>query len=813
MKIKYILISILLLNIAVHTYAQKSNSKILTGNILNESRLPVPFATAVLKNAGDSSVYKTVFCDTGGHFIFDALKAGSYFLKVAAVGYDTLVKENIVFAQTDTLIRMETLFLKRSVTVLSGVTVRSATPLIERTIDKTVVNVNNSITTEGATVLEVMKKLPGVRVSTDGQVTMNGRQGVNIYIDGKPSYLSAEDLLNLLSSMSASNVQKIELITNPSSKYDAAGTAGIINIVKKKNRKEGLNGSITENIGKGYFGRYSSGLTLSYKNKRYNFFFNNTYGYNKSFSSRSVTSDISGVTGKLITEQRSDNTGIGAGKNYRPTIGIDLYLSNRTTISLSGTSGIGSSNNRLKSNMDISDSNRKKINQSDFTSSLLDKSFNYSIGASLLQLLDTSGKTLTIDLDYSSYNNRPLQKNLNSLTDANGNFISETDALMQQHRRLNIYSAKADIILPIKNKQRLEMGFKTSYVKANNSNDFFDVTGTQNLFDSANSSYSINSENINAAYINFYSPHKKMNLQAGLRAEQTIASGKQLITEESVYQNYLQLFPSVFLEYKPNEKHLFNARLGRRTERAAYNELVPFRRPQTATLFFQGNPNLRPQTSWHGEFAWTYQNKLTIALNYDIIRDYVRTLPFSDSNKVTITRIPINIRQAHSWDADIVYSKKVTGWWTTNNTVSFYQNSFKGQANGFSLNNPGMISVDLSITNSFQINNKLLAECNFEYSSKRKYVTSTFGAYSNLSFGIKRQVLKNKGSISLNVNNILQSENHNAIDRNSGLYQYSYFYSYSRYASVNFVYRFGKNKIVKAHISSGSNDEQKRAGN
>lgn len=333
------------------------------------------------------------------------------------------------------------------------------------------------------------------------------------------------------------------------------------------------------------------------------------------------------------------------------------------------------------------------------------------------------------------------------------------------------------------------------------------------LIDLSQSDYSINSENINAAYANLNGTYRKLTIQAGLRAEQTITKGRQTLTGQHVEQDYVQLFPTLFFDYPVNDNNGLNMRLGRRTERAAYSEMVPFRRPQTATLFFQGNPDLQPQISWHGELTWSWQKAFSVTLNYDIYRDYIRTMPFLDSNKVTITRRPINIQSAHAWDIDLSWSKKLTGWWSTDNTVSLYQNSFSGQAGGFSLDNRGLASVYLSMNNSFTLGHKLSAECNFEYDSKRQFVTSTFGAYSILSLGVKRQLFGNKGSLTINAHNVLQSEGHNAIDRNLGLYQYSYWNFYTRSVTLNFSWRFGSGKTTKTNISSGSEEEQKRAGN
>ena len=335
----------------------------------------------------------------------------------------------------------------------------------------------------------------------------------------------------------------------------------------------------------------------------------------------------------------------------------------------------------------------------------------------------------------------------------------------------------------------------------------------QNRFDSMLSDYSVNRENINAAYVNFNRPFKKITLQTGLRAEQTVTEGKQLLTGQTIRQNYWQLFPTLLFDYKFNDRNGFTTRLGRRTDRASYSEMVPFRRPQTPTLYFQGNPNLRPATSWHGEITGSWQGALFITFGYDLNTDFVRTLPYLDSNKVTTTRIPTNIQKGHSWNADLVYSKKLTGFWSTDNTISLYQNVFNGHtADNFSLDNKGIPSVYFSTNNSFQINDLLSAECSFEYNSRRQLITASFGAYSILSLGIRRQLFDSRGSITLNVNNLFQSESHDAIDKVENLNHYSYWNFYTRSIRANFTWRFGTSKPTKARRQSGSAEEQKRAG-
>jgi outer membrane receptor protein involved in Fe transport len=725
------------------------------------------------------------------------------------MGFETL-QQKLSVDQAHPLINLGVLVLKSSTQMLNSVTVKGDIPLAEHQLDKTVVNIGQNLATEGATVWEVLRKLQGVQVTPDGQITLNGKPGVNVLIDGKSTYLSAEDLAGLLGGMQAAGIQRIELMSNPSAKYDAAGTAGIINIVKKKNSKEGINGSVNASVGQGYYSRYNSGFTVSYKNELINLFVSNTYTYNRRFSSSELTSDISGTRHNLLTEQTSVNNSNSTTRSYRPTLALDIYLSKHNTLTLSGTAGFGSAGTGLVSSMNLLDSLRTQVNHLAYTSILRDHPFNYTAGIQLMHQLDTAGRSITVNADHSEYRNYPLQTNYNTLT---GNTVSKTDNLLVQHRQLDIYAAKADYVQPLKNKGSFEAGIKSSYVKADNSNTVYDITGTQQSIDLAQSDYSVNSENINAVYANLNKSWSKLSVEAGFRAEQTITKGKQLLTGEAVYLNYLQLFPTLFLHDKINEQQSLTLRLGRRIDRPDYHELVPFRRPQTATLFFQGNPDLKPQVSWHSELGWNFQQALTLTLNYDIYNDYIRTIPFLDTNKTTITRRPINIQKAHGWEIDLNYAKKLLSWWSTDNTLAVYRNAFTGQAAGYNLDNAGLVSLQLNTNNSFRINTTLSAECDFEYDTKRQFVNSTFGAYSLLDLGLKESLFAGKGSLTLNANNLLQSEDRKAIDRNAGLYQVMNLHFYSRSISLNFTYRFGSSKTAKTKVDSGSAEEQKRAGN
>jgi hypothetical protein len=802
---------LLLLCCFVTLISQSYGQVTVKGGIADDKSQPLPAVVIRLEKMSDSTLHKAVNSDQSGNFIFDNVQPGSYVLETDLIGYQS-IKRKLVISPADTLLDIGTIIMNPSSKMLGGVTITAQAPLIEKQIDKTVVNVDQNITNTGTNALEVLRKLPGVQVTPDGQITLNGKSGVNVTIDGKTTYLSADDLANLLTNTPSSDISKIEIMTNPSAKYDAVGTGGIINIIKKKNTKSGLNGSITASFGQGHYDRYNSSLVLNYKTAQYNLYLNNSYGYNKVYNGGNVTSDIMN-NGSLSSEQISNNTAETINIAYNSSAGLDLYLTKQTTLTLTGSLSDRSYNNDLSSRMTTADSNRNKTGSVNFSALNQDKPVNFATGVQLLHKLDTAGRQWSADIDYANYRYRPGQYNTAVNYDASGSFLSQDNVFIDESRTLRIFGARADYVQPLPGNGKFETGVKSSYVKTFNNSTYYNQVGGQNLVDSALSDYNVNSENINAAYVNFNKQYQKLTIQAGLRAEQTVMKGQQLFTNVSVDQNYFALFPTFFLSDKLNDQNTLNFQFGRRTDRPDYHEYVPFRRPLSATISFLGNPNLKPDLDWHSELTWSWRNTLFITAAYDIDRNYMRTLYYLDSNKTTITRMPTNIQGAHSWNVDLSYNKDLAKWFTTNTTVTIYQNSFNGStSDGFSLNDPGFATIDFVTNNSFRCSDKLSMEADFEYESKRQFVGSIFGAYSILSLALKQKIMHDQGSITINANNIFESDNRHTTDHYLNLNQYGYSFFYSRAVIVTFSYRFG-GRVVKTQSKSGSEEEQQRASN
>lgn len=793
----------------LHSFGQG----IIRGNVTDEKNLPLMAVTVKLKATADSVLYKSISTDQSGSFLFSNVPYGSYLIEIDLIGYNNVIRSGLIISQADTAINLGAIALIPSTKTLGGVEIRAQAPLIEKQIDKTVVNVDQNIANTGTNALEVLKKLPGVQVSPDGQITLNGKSGVNVTIDGKTTYLSADDLANLLTNTPSSDIGKIEIMTNPSAKYDAEGTGGIINIIRKKNSKTGLNGTATGSFGRGHFDRENGSLVLSYKNDKYNLYLNNSYGYNKALPGINTTvADIMN-NNTLLTEEVSNNSRGNTNRSYNSAAGLDLYLSKKTTLTVSGNVSDREATENIGSSVTSFDGGHNQTGSENFAAINRDKPFNYTTGVQLVHKLDTAGRQWSADADYSSYRYRPGQYNTTINYDPSGNLLSQDNVFIDELRTLHIFGARADYVQPLPGNGKIEAGLKSSYVKTNNNSTYYNQLGGQNVIDSILSDYNVNSENINAGYINFNRQYQKLTVQAGLRAEQTVMKGQQLFTNTAIDRNYFQLFPTVFLSDKFDEENTFNFQFGRRTDRPDYHELVPFRRPLSATLYFQGNPNLKPNLDWHTEITWAYRNTFFITAAYDAVSDYLRTFPYLDSNKTTMTRIPTNVQGAHSWNVNISYNKELAKWFTTNSTVTVYQNSFSGNANGFSLDNPGFATVDLVSNNSFRCSDQLSMEADFEYESKRQFVGSTYPAYFDWNLALKQKILHGNGSITINANNpVVIPKFGNGSDHYLDLNQYGHSRRYVGPFIVTFNYRFGSGKLTKTQSKSGSEEERKRAG-
>jgi len=809
----YVLLFLLFLSVLSLIAQAQSNSGKIRGTVIDGNSKTIESSTITLLSSKDSSVIKISAADKGGHFEFENIPEGKYMVAVSAVGHQKGYSEVFEVTSEKNSIELKTIELIPQTKSLSEVTVISKKPLIEQKIDRTIVNVDAAASNVGATVLEVLEKSPGITIDKDGNISLKGKQGVQIYVDGRPTYLSGQDLVNLLRNMTANQLDQIEIMTNPPAKYDAAGNSGVINIKTKKNKQVGFNGSANAGYSQGKYWRTNEGVNMNYRNGKFNAFMN--YGYYKNYGYQELTIHRTFLNPDGSPDAMFDQVAFMPrhvdGHNFK--VGMDYFASKKTTIGFVASGFIDNENQLNYNTSYLKNASNEVDSIVNSTSDGENKWTNGNLNLNFRHEFDSTGRELTADLDYSKYSSTNNQLFTNASFNPNGTKRGQSDLLGDLPVDINIYSAKMDYTHPLKKNAKIEAGVKSSYVNTDNQANYFNMIGG----DWETDYYKTNSfqykENINAAYLNLNKQYKKLGVQAGLRFENTNYEGHQLGNAQkpdSAFNNsYNSLFPTVFLSYTVNDKNQFGFNVGRRIDRPAYQDLNPFLFFLDNYTYESGNPFLKPQYSTNIELSHTYKGFLVTTLNYSKTKNFF-TETFEQVDHATIVRNGnIGARQ----NAGISVSAQVQPWkwWSASLYGNYNYNSFKGELYG-ELIHINASNVLFNVSNQFKFNKGWSAELSGFYRSKGVEGQIQIEPMGQMSAGVSKQVLKGKGNVRLNVRDILytnwakgkinfQSTQATFENRRD-----------SRVASISFTYRFGK--PIKGPQNNrkkgGADDEQNR---
>ena len=587
------------LTLSFVSQAQTNNGKV-TGTVIDGSSKIIESATITLLRVKDSSVAKMSVASKDGKFDFDGIAEGKYIVSISAVGHQKGFSETFEISAINPSAVLKAIELVPVAKSLGGVTVSAKKPLIEQKLDRTIVNVEAAVTNVGASALEVLEKSPGVSVDKDGNISLKGKSGVQVYVDGRPSYLSGPDLANLLRNMNANQLDQIEIMTNPPAKYEASGNSGIINIKTKKTKQFGYNGSVSLGYGQGRYPKWSESANFNYRKNKVNFFTNISYSNRKNFNDLDIQRKfIDAGTKELKSHFDQESRIREQGESINAKVGFDYFASKKTTVGvvLSGFNNPGIFSNR--SDVNIADENNQLLSITKAKTNNDRKWKNFSSNINFRHVIDSAGKEITADLDYLGYRSKNNQDLINIYYDANGLPTYTPDTLLGNlPQNINIYSAKVDYTHPLKKGAKFEAGAKTSFVTTDNNAIYDSLLNGIRVRDIGRSNNFIYDENVNAVYVNYSRPiGKKLSGQFGLRLENTNAKGDQVTTGEKFDRHYTQLFPTAFLQYNLNQKNTFGLNYGRRIERPDYEDLNPFILFLDKYTFEQGNPNLQPQFS------------------------------------------------------------------------------------------------------------------------------------------------------------------------------------------------------------------------
>ncbi len=800
--------------------AQTKTGKI-SGSIFDNANKPLQSVSVSLIKAKDSSLVKLAVTGKDGKYEFDNIAEGSYLVNATSTGYEKNFSKPFSVDDTNNSVQVEKLQMAEAAKSLGGVTVTARKPFIETKIDKTVVNVDASPTSAGATALEVLEKSPGITVDNDGNISLRGKQGVIVMMDGKPTYLSSADLANLLRNMPASALDQIEIMTNPSSKYDAAGNSGIINIKTKKGKNNGFNGNVmiglTSSIYKPRDAVYlipksQNSINFNWRKNKINFFGNYNPNYFKgrntlTFENRFLDGDKN-ITGYNNTETRFKF----GNNNHTLKLGLDWYADKKNVFGVVVSGFTFKGHPTPTTIAELSDENHQLESRLiSYTNNDI-KFRNATANLNWKHTFDTTGRELTVDFDYVVYSN---VSDMVLTTDYYNNLLQHTGtSYLRGHlpANIDIYTVKSDYVHPVKG-GKVEAGVKFSFVKNDNQVSYERFINNKWEHDNVRSNHFIYDENINAAYVNYSKQIKKWTLQAGLRVENTIAKGNQVVTHTTFRRDTTNLFPTAFISYAINEKNSLTISYGRRITRPNYQDLNPFTYFLDTLSYRQGNIYLRPQYTHNVELTYALMGKYITTLNYnntdDVISMIIKPEPNSKIRFLTVDNVATFRNIGISVTAPVTFTK----WWNANLFTNVFNNHYKGVYDTFAID-LGFTSFLVNVTNTFTFGKGFTAELTAFYRHKAINNLSRMEPIYQIGVGLQKQVMKGKGTVRLNVRDPFAWQKFEGLNK-YGLIDGNFLVRPDiRQVTATFTFRFGKNgqQSQPRRRSSSSQDEQNRVG-
>ena len=792
--------------------AQTINGKI-SGKVADENGRPVEGATISLIRLRDSIPVKYELTLVDGSFNIGISSSDTFFIKVTTIGKLPYQSRDIAVDVQHLLISLEPITLKIATKTLKELVVTSKKAFLEQKIDRTVVNVDALISNAGTTALEVLEKSPGVAIDQAGQISFHGKSGVAIYVDDKPTYLSGSDLENYLRSMPSSTLSQIELMTNPPAKYDAAGTAGIINIKTKKTKVKGFNLGISLGLRQSRYSATNNSMDFNYRKDKINVFGTFAYTFSDGFNDVDINRSYfynAGQPSGAFAQNSYIRTKSGG---YNAKLGIDLYSSENTTIGVLFNGIIRSPDQFNNSKGQLFDAAGRPDTSILSKNTEQGKFKNGSANLNYKHTFKKDGPEITANLDYLAFATDNNQTFLNqsyattgsvSLDQLNGNLPAV----------IHIYSAKADYSQPLVGGWKLESGVKSSYTNTDNQANYFDIVNGSAITDDDKTNHFLYKEAINAGYINLNKDFRRLSIQAGLRLENTDSHGHQLGNaqkpDSAFNRNYTGLFPTTYLLYKLDTlgDHQLKMTYGRRIERPYYQDLNPFISPLDKYTFYIGNPYLRPSYSGNFELGYIYKDRISVTMTYTDIRDR-STETIEILNGYYYDR-PGNIGSTKLYDLNADASFDPANWfnlelsgdaWQISQASDFYTGTLNSHSTSFS----GQAVLQ------FKLNKGWTLQTDGKYQSKQTDAQFTLAAKGRLNLGASK-TLSPRATLKLSINDLLNTNINQGVINN--LYQTNASFRTlkdSRAALLTLSMRFGNaEKDQRKHNQTGAGEESDR---
>jgi iron complex outermembrane recepter protein len=783
----------------------------ITGKIKNPAGNAVVAATVSLFSAADSSFVKAEVTNSAGNYEMEQVKAGNYFITATYSGMQK--SSSAAFAVKDgENFTADAIVLQAANTQLGGVTVTGTykKPMIEVKADKTIFNVESSINATGSNAMELLQKSPGVVVDKDDNISMKGKNGIRIYIDGRATEMDNKSLAAYLRSINSVDIEAIEMISNPSAKYDASGNAGIINIKLKKNKKYGLNGSVSGGLNVGKTPKTSSSLGLNYRNKKVNIFSN----YSNNWGDNESQINLYRKQADSAYDQKGININGGWGHNIKA--GIDIYANSENTLGFIVTGNFNNNTSLSSSRTPISSLANGQIGQVLYATNDIpgsNRNINYNFN---YRFADTTGREFNLDANYGSYKSTAKSFQPNYYKQPFTEILNyEKIYTNSTPTDINIFTAKFDYEKPWA-KGKLGYGAKFSNVKTDNTFDFYDVISGVSFKNLDRSNKFAYTENVNAAYVNYsrqFNP--KWAVQGGLRVENTTSEGKLESStnqnDKNVKRSYTDPFPSAAITFNASMKHSFNLTYSRRIDRPSYQDLNPFENKLDELTYQKGNAFLKPQYTNSIELTHTFLYRFNTTIGYSHIKDYsTQIIDTAEKTRAFITQKNLASQDIYSINFSLPF--QITKWWSLFANINAFHSQYKAKFDDGKTINLGVNSMSLYVQQGFTFKDGFSAEISGFYSAPTIWGgTFQSKAMGGMDVGVQKLLFNNKGSIKFSYTDILRTMRWRGISDFGGSYIDANGNWESQQLRINFTYRFGNKQVKSARQrSTGNEDESKR---
>jgi iron complex outermembrane receptor protein len=791
--------------------AQSTNPAKIKGVLSDTQSKPVDYASVSLLNAKDSTTVIGTLSTEAGEYHFDNIKNGTYIVKATVVGYQNASSQPFTVSDSSKTILVPVLKMKASNRNLNTVVITATKPTIEHLADKTVINVAGSVLATGNTAMDILERAPGVTVDKDDNISLKGKQGVTVMINDKLTYLSAAQLATLLRSTDGGTIQSIELITNPSAKYDAAGNSGIINIKLKKNKMNGTNGSVSVTGGLGTYAKSSETFSINHKEGNLNVFGNFSRGDIPTARIININRVVTDSTGKpTYFKQSTFMPQINHYNNY--SFGADYDSSPKNTFGFAVNGYFNQDDQGNTNNTNISSRPTGAPDSSQKTLSQINQSYkNYTIDLNDTYKIDTLGQELSFDVDYSKFNNNS-NANYNTFF---SNPLNPTEIPLYLRQitpsTINIRVAKVDYTKNLTKSLKLEVGGKYSDVKTDNDLNATKKVNGAYVNDTTLTNRFIYDEKISAGYVNLTKTYKNTSVEVGLRGEYTQSKG-DLVTQDSINQRkYFNLFPSAFLHHTFNDKNEVNLSYSRRIDRPDYSDLNPFVYYLDQYTYSEGNPFLRPQYTNNFELNYTYNKSYNLSLSYSHTMDAIQQIILTNDATKASYQTNLNISSQDAYNASISIPVTVTKWWSINFDATAFYLKFRSDTLSGGMLNRAKLAYVAKANQTFTFAG-FKAELFANYQSPLTYGLYDIYARYNVDAGISHSFDNKKLNIKFSVSDIFNTQRNNLdINYQSDDLQIRQ-KSESRIARLSLTYNFGNSSIKKREHQNAMGEEGSRAG-